>query len=147
MSSYLTIYLQPRKDDESGRKEPMALMAYSRNSDVYETMREELDIAYAGSETCPYTELTTDKMELVVSSQKRTIDSIKRRVGSMRESLKYLSQKNCIDEKLEEIEELERYIEELEGQLEDLRFIATLVSTIKTESCWASFDKALVNIG
>ena len=124
----------------------MALMAYSRNNDVYETMREELDIAYAGNETCPYTELTADKMELVVSSQKRTIDSIKRRVGSMRESLKYLSQKNCIDEKLEEIEELERYIEELEGQLEELKFLATLVSMVKTESCWASFDKVLVNI-
>ncbi len=145
MSSYLTFYLQPIQEGAEAPKEPMPLMAYSRSSNVYQTMREELAVAYAG-EKCAYSEITVSDMQHVLKTQRNEINRTKRYITSARKTLKSLPDRELIREKSEIIEQQEEYVIELESDLQELQHIAYLVESVEDNKSWASFSKVVANI-
>lgn len=145
MSSYLTIYLQPQQEGAEPVKEPMPLLAYSRSSDVYQTMRDELAIAYVNDEY-PYSDISCADMHNVIKSQRDEIKRIKQYVASMRKTLKDVDNAEVINEKIEMIEDRESYAREMQGTLLELLHIESLVEAVESNKNWAAFSKVVANI-
>lgn len=80
MSSYLNIYLVPKRKDKSTEKQYLLLQSYSRNSDVYEAFYENVNPTFAGNER-GYTILTKENIQSVVDDLEDSITSTKERLN------------------------------------------------------------------
>lgn len=75
MSSYLNIYLVPKRKEEKEEKKYLLLMSYSRNSDIYQFFQENINPRYTG-----YTSLSPDNMQLIIDDLENEIESSKERL-------------------------------------------------------------------
>lgn len=145
MSSYLTFYLVP-KNTEPISKKPMALMSYSRNSDVYQAFYKNAHPAFIGNGDNPnYTELTKELISSVVKELKEDLEKYKRNSEAKIKALKELPklEGEALDEYLQETTSIAEYIQELENTLKEVEFIAWIVSELE----YSDFEKVLINIG
>lgn len=156
MSSYLSFYLVPKKtktkygyDEEKGHTEeeikitegePLLLMCYSRNNDVYQAYNDTLNPAYAGMEE-KYTELTYEDAKRVVSEFESDVKKTEKRLEI---AYKMLKEGGYHDDLYSEIQSSESYLEEQKESLEELKFIANLV--YEATQSWTNFEKVLINI-
>lgn len=156
MSSYLSFYLVPKKtkkkysyDPEKGQSEeeikisegePLLLMCYSRNSDIYKAYSDTLNPAYCGMEE-KYTELSYDDAKRVVEDFKAEIKSMEKRLEV---SYKILKEGGYHEDLWTDINSTEQYIDEQKESLQELQFIASLV--YESTQSWTNFEKVLINV-
>ena len=153
MSSYLTIYLVPKKttskynyqteqveDTEITKGIPLVYNSYSRNSDVYQAFWENLHPAYCG-DVEKYTELTYEKAKYVISEFENDIKKTEQRLET---DYKMLKEGGSFDELWEDIHSMEEYLREQKDTLNELNFIADFVYNITNG--YTDFEKVLINI-
>ena len=151
MSSYLTFYLVPKKTKTIYNKEgvhseikvsegtPLALFSFTRSSEVYEAFTTSLNVAYCGTDSDNYTELSKEDVALVIQDYKREIQSIEDR---LKIDYKILRESGYTSEMWEEIHSFEKFLQEKKDSLETLLNISYIVSDIP----YSDFDKVLINI-
>ena len=141
MSSYLTFYLVPKGED----KKPLALMAYSRNSDIYQAYYENVHPVFSGSGDEPnYTELTKDLSNYVVNELREDLNKIEKSHEAKIKALQALPklEGETLEEYLQETTSTIDYINDLKDTLKFAEFINDIVSNLK----YSSFEKILINI-
>ena len=79
MSSYLSIYLVPKRKNKKEEKQYLLLSSYSRSSDLYEVFNENIPIAFCGNEE-KYTTLTKVDMQKVLDELTKCITLTKERL-------------------------------------------------------------------
>lgn len=110
MSSYLNIYVKPKKTEK-----PLLLTSFSRSSDIYQCFNEKFNLY---SSTGELTEITKDMINEILTDLYNEIEKDKDRYIS------YLEAKNKAN--VEDISSLKEYIQEKENckaQLELLQYI------------------------
>lgn len=146
MSCYLNIYLVPKveeeeKDKESQKVNPIFLTQYSRNSDVYSAITENMAVPYINDTDDVYADLTPQVMQEVKEDVNRTIDNMRERTDTLYKVLK----ESYNEELKNDIVESELYIKELQDQLDIIDKIKFIVDTVYDS--WSDFEKVVVNQG
>lgn len=121
MSSYLSIYIVPKRKTKDEPKKYVILTAYSRNTDIYKYFNDVISPAYNEDE---YTSLTRNSVSMVLDSFKKEIDSTNKRLA---EYEKYAINNS---DYINEIIELKEYIEDLQYWKDKTSFIQDLISDI-----------------
>lgn len=121
MSSYLSIYIVPKRKTKDEPKKYVILTAYSRNTDIYKYFNDVISPTYNEDE---YTSLTKNSISMVLDSFKEEIDSANKRLV---EYEKYAINNSDL---INEIIELKEYIEDLQYWKDKTSFIQDLLSDI-----------------
>lgn len=121
MSSYLSIYIVPKRKTKDEPKKYVILTAYSRNTDIYKYFNDVISPTYNEDE---YTSLTKNSISIVLDSFKEEIDSANKRLV---EYEKYAINNSDL---INEIIELKEYIEDLQYWKDKTSFIQDLISDI-----------------
>ena len=121
MSSYLSIYIVPKRKTKDEPKKYVILTAYSRNTDIYKYFNDVINPVYNEDE---YTSLTKNSVSMVLDSFKEEIDSANKRLV---EYEKYAINNS---DYIKEIIELKEYIENLQYWKDKTSFIQDLISDI-----------------
>ena len=142
MSSYLNIYLVPKKRNDEDIPEPLLFMSYSRNSGVYQACWK--SIAYIGNgDSYQYTELTSELMSSIIEDEKKDLDTANKRQTDRIAIAKEVSPtKEFLEDLIEDSLATKEYIEELENTIKELENIASWVNNIQ----YSEFEKVLANI-
>lgn len=127
MSSYLSIYIVPKRKTKEEPKKYITLVSYSRNTDIYQYFSDVISPVYAGNEA-KYTSLTNASISMVLYSFKEEIDSSKKRLV---EYEKYAINNS---DYINEIIELKEYIENLQYWKDKTSFIQDLIQEIDFDS-------------
>lgn len=123
MSSYLSIYIVPKREYKGEEKKYIRLTAYSRNTYIYKYFNDIINPTYAGIED-KYTSLTKNSVSMVLTSFKEEIDSAKKRL------LEYEKYAINNSDYINEIIELKEYIEDLQYWKDKTSFIQDLIDDI-----------------
>lgn len=142
MSSYLNFYLVPKKG--KGATTPLHFISYSSASDIYQYFRDSLNVTYIGNEgEDHYTELTKEKMELVLKDAKEDLEQTKHNFEITNQAYKDLcDSKPLPEDAIETYVSTKQYIEEMEASIHELEAIAFWVSDLE----YSDFEKILINI-
>ena len=141
MSSYLTFYLVPKGED----KKPLALISYSRNSDIYQAYYENANPAFYGNGDEPnYTELTKDLSHHVVNELREDLSKCEKDHEAKIKALQTLPklEGEAFEEYLQETSSGVEYINDLKDTLKLADFIDDIVSDLE----YSDFEKVLINI-
>lgn len=137
MSSYLNIYLVPKRKDKDTEKQYLLLQSYSRNSDVYEVFYENINPVFAGNEE-KYTTLTKENVQNILNDVSKSINLTKEKLKLYE---KYASgHPDYIQSIIDEREVLKDY----EQTYGDVAFIGDIVSGIIDD--YNSFEEVCCNI-
>ena len=141
MSSYLTFYLVPKGENQK----PLTLMAYSRNSDIYQAYYENAHPAFCGNDNEPnYTELTKDLSHYVVNELREDLSKCEKNHEAKIKALQALPklEGEALEEYLQETSSGVEYINDLKDTLKFTDFIDDIVSDLE----FSDFEKVLINI-
>ena len=143
MSSYLTFYLVPKKD-KGEAKEPLALMSYSRNSDIYQAFYENINVAYIGNDDkSNYTELTKEMVDDIVYAVKKDYDEAQKSFNARMDAYRSVKlEGEAFDEYVEDFQSTTVYLKELEETIIRIELIASIVNDLE----YSDFEKILINI-
>lgn len=124
MSSYLSIYIVPKRKTDKEEKKHIIIAAFSRNSEIYQYFNENIHPAYNGNKEHPYTTLTKDNIQDVITDLSRDISSSKDRL------MEYEKYAKDNPDYIQEIIELKQYISDLQYTQEEVCFIEEMVDSI-----------------
>ena len=154
MSSYLIFYVIPKKTKthykEDGTSEavevskgvPLALMSFSRNSNVYQSFYEYLSPTYIGDNEPKYDELEESDMTYVINKLREDLEDAKTRHQNKLKVLGALTGFHDYDTLNQLIDE-EDFIKEKEENLNELIWLKSFLFEIK----YGDFEeKILMNI-
>lgn len=135
MSSYLNLYLKPKK----GEDKKLRLISSSRNSDVYERFHEEgvTFIGYDEGEE-KYTKIDTRFLDNILSEVNADIAKWEKRISE------YRKHANGNADIINEIIEYDEYLEELKNSKWYFIFLRDIVKEI--EDGYTSFEGMYANI-
>lgn len=136
MSSYLNIYLKPKKSEEK-----LLLASYGRNNEVYQAINENIHIAYIGNsenDEDNFTKLSAGDLQDVIHDCEETISHCKKRLDAYNKHL----QKTV--EGVNEILELEEYIDELKETLHTIQDWYSIAENIEDD--FTDFEGMYANI-
>lgn len=151
MSSYLTFYGVPKlkkveeKGDDYGKKvedpnaEPVEIVSFSRNNDIYRYFNDNLNIPFC-SDGMKYGDITPNDVDTVENDIK---SDIKRSEDRLKEYEKYAGQNQ---EYIMEILNIKEYLEDLYRALHYTEFVGFIVNEASGEYC-GSFTKIVANVG
>lgn len=139
MSCYLNIYLVPNSE-EGQESKPVFLTQYSRSTDIYSAVTENMVVPYLTNEDV-YSDLTPDVMQKVKEDIVETINNMKDRTDILYKVLK----ESYNEELKDDIVESETFIKELQEQLSVVEKIKFIVDTVYSN--WSDFEKVVVNQG
>ena len=144
MSSYLNIYLVPRKEHMPEQK-PLFLMQWSRSSEVYQRIKEAANPMFIGTGDKPnYSDLTKDDLDEAIESIQNTIKGCRKRIQARVEALNKINNppKETLDEFIQENIDTSDYITELEETKSDLYALRNIIADIQ----YSDFEKVVCNI-
>lgn len=144
MSSYLNIYLVPRKDKAS-TQEPLFLMQWSRSSEIYQIFKDTVNPAFIGTgDKTNYTELTKNDLDITIENVQERIAKCKKRIQARIEALNKINNppKETLDEFIQENIDTSDYITELEETKSDLYALRNIIADIQ----YSDFEKIVCNI-
>ena len=144
MSSYLTFYLVPKKEKDEEQK-PLALAAYSRNSDIYQAYYVNANPAFIGNDKEPkYTELTKELSHEIVNKLRNDLIKYEKQHEAKVKAFQALPklEGEALEEYLEETTSTIDYINDLKDTLKFVEFIDDIVSDLE----YSDFEKVLINI-
>lgn len=124
MSSYLSIYIVPKRKSEEEEKKHIIVAAFSRNSEIYQYFSENINPVYIGNKEHPYTTITKDKIQDVITDLSRDISSSKDRL------MEYEKYAKDNPDYIQEIIELKQYISDLQYTQGKVAFIADIIEDI-----------------
>lgn len=142
MSSYLNIYLVPKKE-KCEKQEPLLFASYSRNTDVYQYF-ETINPTFVGIDEIHYSELTNDKLQEVKNEIKEDLETFERKHKHKLQVLKYAINKPSEDY-IQELAEEKEYIHELKITYNTIDSLVDILSEINDG--YTDFEKVLVNVG
>lgn len=123
MSSYLSIYIVPKRKSDKEEKKHILLAAFSRNSEIYQYLSENIHPVFAGKEDS-YTTITKESIREVVTDLSKDISCSKDRLA---EYEKYAKDN---PDYIQEIIELKQYISDLQYTQGKVAFIDDIVEDI-----------------
>lgn len=139
MSCYLNIYLVPKS--EGGQEvKPIFLTQYSRNTDIYSAITENMVVPYVMDKDV-YADLTPSIMQEVKHDVEKSISTMKNRTDTLYKML----EKNYNEDLKDDIVQSEDFIKELQEQLKVVENIKYIVDEINSD--WSNFEKVVVNQG
>lgn len=154
MSSYLTFYVIPKKTKPYYKKDgtseavevskgvPLALMSFSRNSNVYQSFYAYLSPTYIGDNEPKYDELEESDMTYVINKLREDLEDAKTRHQNKLKVLGALTGFHDYDTLNQLIDE-EDFIKEKEENLNELIWLKSFLFEIK----YGDFEeKILMNI-
>lgn len=144
MSSYLNIYLVPRKEHIPEQK-PLFLMQWSRSSEVYQAIRDAANPTFISTgDKTNYSDLTKDDLDEAIENIQNSIKSCKKRIQSRVEALNKINNppKETLDEFIQENIDTSDYITELEETKSDLYALRNIIADIQ----YSDFEKVVCNI-
>lgn len=124
MSSYLSIYIVPKRKLDKEEKKHIIVAAFSRNSEIYQYFNENIHPAYNGNKEHPYTTITKDRIQDVITDLNRDISSSKDRL------MEYEKYAKDDPDYIQEIIELKQYISDLQYVQGEVCFIEEMVDSI-----------------
>lgn len=124
MSSYLSIYIVPKRKSEEEEKKHIIVATFSRNTELYQYFDENINPAYIGSMKPNYTTITRKSISDVIVDLNKDIDSSKDRLA---EYEKYAKDN---PDYIQEIIELKKYISDLQYTQGKVAFIEDMVDII-----------------
>lgn len=124
MSSYLSIYIVPKRKSNKEEKKHILVAAFSRNSEIYQYFNENIHPAYNGNKEHPYTTITKDRIQDVITDLSRDISSSKDRL------MEYEKYAKDNPDYIQEIIELKQYISDLQYVQGEVCFIEEMVDSI-----------------
>lgn len=124
MSSYLSIYIVPKRKSDKEEKKHIIVAVFFRNSEIYQYFDENINPAYIGSKEHPYTTITRSGISDVISDLDKDIDSSKDRLA---EYEKYAKDN---PDYIQEIIELKKYISDLQYAQGKVAFIEDMIDGI-----------------
>lgn len=124
MSSYLSIYIVPKRKSDKEEKKHILVAAFSRNSEIYQYFNENIHPAYNGNKEHPYTTLTKDNIQDVIADLSEDISSSKDRL------MEYEKYAKDNPDYIQEIIELKQYISDLQYVQGEVCFIEEMVDGI-----------------
>lgn len=138
MSSYLTIYIVPKRKSNKEKKRYIPLAAYSRSTDIYQYFNESVNPVYIGNgEEIPYTTLTKENVASVLSDFAEDIQKAQARLV---EYEKYASNN---PDYISEIIELKEYIQDLQYWKDKASFIQDILCDM---SIYTEIEEVSCNI-
>ena len=143
MSSYLNFYLVPKKKDwMTDEPKPLVFNSYSRGTDVYQSIYEELNPMWIGNDDTPrYTEITADDIKKVINATKKYLKNTEAKLEYRMEGYKKLSVEETEDAVNDYVSSKE-YTEDIKQNIADLEGIHTWMSDLK----YSDFEeKILIN--
>lgn len=135
MSSYLSVYIVPKRKSEEEEKKHILILSYSRSSDIYRYFDENIHPAFIDIEDTRYTILDKESLRVVLDDVRKDIDKAKSRLELYE---KYASSNA---EYIEEIMSQKEYLEDLEycksqiSVIEDIVDNAEFYDDIEEVSC------------
>lgn len=123
MSSYLSIYIVPKRKSDKEEKKYILLAAFSRNSEIYQYFSENIHPIFAGKEDS-YTTITKESIGEVITDLSKDISSSKDRLA---EYEKYAKDN---PDYIQDIIELKQYISDLQYSQGKAAFIDDIVEDI-----------------
>lgn len=139
MSCYLNIYLVP-KSKEGRESKPIFLTQYSRNTDIYSAITENMVVPYVMDKDV-YADLTPSIMQEVKHDVEKSISTMKNRTDTLYKML----EKNYNEDLKDDIVQSEDFIKELQEQLKVVENIKYIVDEVNSD--WSDFEKVVVNQG
>lgn len=139
MSCYLNIYLVP-KSEEGQESKPIFLTQYSRNTDIYSAITENMVVPYVMDKDV-YADLTPSIMQEVKHDVEKSISTMKNRTDTLYKML----EKNYNEDLKDDIVQSEDFIKELQEQLKVVENIEYIVGEVNSD--WSDFEKVVVNQG
>ena len=133
MSEYLNIYLVPKHSKDEDLKKPVYLTCYSRSTDEFDAITEEVAVSYANDKE-QYAELTSKAMQYVCEQQKAVVEDCNDRIKRRQEALRYISNGEAIATTLCEIDSITKYRDKQQATLNELRHIQWLAERIESEN-------------
>ena len=147
MSEYLNIYLVPKKSKDGDKQaSPMYITSYSRCSDVFEAIYENVNVAY-DSDGKTYSELSPGELRRVCNEMENNIAKQEQRIKTRMESLANVHDSEVASEILGDIDSFKDYANDMKATLAELKHILWLVETINSEFDYGPFDKVVANRG
>lgn len=148
MSEYLNIYLVPKHNEDEEPKKPVYLTSYSRSTDEFDAITEEVCVPYSNDEE-QYAELTSKAMQNVCEQQKAEVDDCDGRIKKRQEALRYITNGEAIETVLCEIDDTTKYRDEQQITLNELEHLRWLVDRIAIESEYdcGEFEKVVIDRG
>lgn len=144
MSSYLTFYFVPKKKEgQTTENEPLRMMSFSRNNDIYQLFYENLNVPFIGMDEnkMNYLELKPEQIKnYVIDELKDDIAKAERRLNTYYKVCPPQDRHTTI----EDILSCEEYIQEMKDTLSMVETILHMVSD--TCSGYNDFEKVLVNV-
>ena len=135
MSSYLSVYIVPKRKSEEEEKKHILILSYSRSSDIYQYFDENIHPAFIDIEDTRYTILDKESLRVVLDDVRKDIDKAKSRLELYE---KYASSNA---EYIKEIMSQKEYLEGLEycksqiSVIEDIVDNAEFYDDIEEVSC------------
>lgn len=123
MSSYLSIYIVPKRKSDKEEKKHILLAAFSRNSEIYQYFSENIHPVFAANENS-YTTITKESIREVVTDFSRDISNSKDRLA---EYEKYAKDN---PDYIQDIIELKQYISDLQYTQGKVAFIEDIADGI-----------------
>ncbi len=124
MSSYLSIYIVPKRKSDKEEKKHIIVAAFSRNSEIYQYFNENIHPAYNGNKEHPYTTITKDKIQDVITDLSRDISNSKDRL------MEYEKYAKDNPDYIQEIIKLKQYISDLQYVQGEVCFIEEMIDSI-----------------
>lgn len=125
MSSYLSIYIVPKRKSEKEEKKHILLTSYSRSTDIYQYFDENIHPVFVGNnEKTPYTTIT---MEDILTVTKDMSQDIVKAKNVLTEYEKYAPHN---PEYIQDILETKEYITNLQYWKDKVSFIEDMIDSI-----------------
>lgn len=139
MSSYLTFYIVPKRKSDKEEKKYISLVAYSRNSDIYQYFRENINPVFADyNKEIPYTTLTKESIGEVIEDFSNDIQKAQTRL------VEYEKYAKDNPDYINEIIELKEYIIDLQYWKDKVSFLEDIVDD--TSSTYSEIEEVCCNI-
>ena len=132
MSSYLNIYIVPKKD-----KTPIEIVSYSRADDIYAAIADVINIPWS-SEELQYADLSLENINQVIDNIKQDINKVDKRI------IEYEKHANGNADLIEDILSQKEYRESLDEVLKRLYFLSDIIYDAKEE--FSEVEKVICSI-
>lgn len=125
MSSYLSIYIVPKRKSKEEQKKHIILASYSRSTDIYQYFSENINPAFIGDDIeSSYTTITKEDIASVLNDFDKDINSAKERL------VEYEKYAPNNPEYISEIVSMKEYISELQYWRNKTSFIEDMTECI-----------------
>ncbi len=143
MSQYLNIYIKAKRQDK-----PLFLTQYSRSSEVYDIIADEMVVPYNGDGKT-YTDLTCMTISVCLGELENINKGIDRDIETRLKAMERTKDTKVAASIIEELDGCHKYRSEIDEEIEEishLLWLARQIADCKSYD-WGNMEGLLVNVG